>query len=111
MSLKPGSAGKTRNCPHCRTTILESAAVCPSCRHHLRFDSKAGHERQGELALGIEGSFSHPPAGDPWEFMVVVTIRDGSGKELERKVVGVGALGPGEQRSVGLAVEVYKAGG
>ena len=40
-SARPGSPGATRQCPHCRETILESAAVCPACRHHLRFGAGA----------------------------------------------------------------------
>ena len=62
----------------------------------------------GELALGIEGSFRHPPAGASWEYSVVVVIRDERGEELARNVVGVGALAPGEERSVSLSVEVFK---
>ena len=38
MNGRLGAPGKTRICPHCKTTILESANVCPSCKHHLRFD-------------------------------------------------------------------------
>ena len=110
MSVRPATAGKTRSCPHCRATILESAAVCPACRHHLRFDAKrTGEEPQpGEVALGIQGSFSHPPVGEPWEYSVVVVVRNDDGTEIARKVVGVGSLAPGEQRSVSLSVEVFK---
>jgi uncharacterized protein YbaR (Trm112 family) len=110
MSVRSATAGKTRTCPHCRATILESAAVCPACRHHLRFDSRKGQDRVegGEVALGIEGSFSHPAVGEPWEYSVVVVIRDGRGEEVARKMVGVGSLAPGEQRSVSLSVEVFK---
>ena len=35
--VHPGDPGATRKCPHCRETILESAMVCPACRHHLRY--------------------------------------------------------------------------
>jgi uncharacterized protein YbaR (Trm112 family) len=110
--VRSATAGKTRSCPHCRATILESAAVCPACRHHLRFDSRkaAGRVEPGEIALGIEGSFGHPPVGEPWEYSVVVVIRDGRGEEIARNVVGVGSLAPGEQRSVSLSVEVFKHG-
>ena len=34
---RTGAVGRTRVCPHCKATILESAAVCPQCQHHLRF--------------------------------------------------------------------------
>jgi len=113
VSVRPAAAGRTRTCPHCRATILESAAVCPACRHHLRFDAagKSGKPQAGEVALGIEGSFSHPAVGEPWEYSVVVIIRDGKGQEVERKMVGVGALAPGDQRFVNLSVEVFKPGG
>jgi len=110
VSVRTATAGKTRACPHCRATILESAAVCPACRHHLRFDPRRKDEQSpaGEVALGIEGSFTHPPVGEPWEYSVVVVVRDGRGQEVDRKVVGVGSLAPGEQRSVSLSVEVFK---
>lgn len=110
MSVRTATAGRTRTCPHCRATILESAAVCPACRHHLRFDPRRAGERAqpGEVALGIEGTFSHPPVGESWEYSVVVVLRDGQGTEIARKVVGVGSLAPGEQRTVGLSVEVFK---
>jgi hypothetical protein len=42
---------------------------------------------------------------------VVVVIRDEHGKEVARKVVGVGAMHPGDQRSFSLAVEVFEAKG
>lgn len=112
MSVRPATAGKTRSCPHCRATILDSAAVCPACRHHLRFDPRKPGDRAapGEVALGIEGTFSHPPVGEPWEYSVVVVVRDERGEEIARKVVGVGSLSAGETRSVGLSVEVFKPG-
>jgi hypothetical protein len=112
VSARSATAGKTRTCPHCRATILESAAVCPACRHHLRFDPRRLGENTepGEVALGIEGTFSHPPVGEAWEYSVVIVIRDERGEELARKVVGVGSLEPGQQRSVSLQVEVFKPG-
>ena len=113
MSVRTATVGRTRTCPHCRATILESAAVCPACRHHLRFDPRKPGQRDapGEVALGIEGTFSHPPVGEPWEYSVVVVIRDDQGAEIARQVVSVGSLAPGETRSVGLNVEVFKPGG
>ena len=38
-AVRPGQPGATRACPHCKETILESAAVCPACKHHVRFDA------------------------------------------------------------------------
>ena len=40
-AARPGTAGATRVCPHCKATILESASVCPACRGHLRYDEAA----------------------------------------------------------------------
>jgi hypothetical protein len=106
--------GKTRTCPHCKSTILESASVCPACQHHLRFDPKAIVERRLQpafSALRVEGGFKHPAGGEPWEYSVVISIRNDRGEELARKVVGVGALGPNEGRTVTVSVDVFTATG
>jgi hypothetical protein len=106
--------GKTRTCPHCKATILESSSVCPACQHHLRFDSKAIVERRLQpafSALRVEGGFKHPAGGEPWEYSVVVSIRNDRGEELARKVVGVGALAPNEGRQVMVSVDVFTATG
>jgi len=103
------TVGKTRSCPHCRATILESAAVCPACRHHLRFENRRGEETQqaSEVALKVSGQFARKTASGPGEYHVVVVIRDAGGAELARKVIGVGGLAPGEERKVELSVEVF----
>jgi hypothetical protein len=87
--------------------ILESAAVCPACKHHVRFEPGA-HDvvDTGHTPLSIEGSFRNPADDVPWEYSVVVTIRDDKGKEIARKLIGVGALRPNEQRSFSLSVEM-----
>ena len=106
--------GKTRICPHCKSTILESSSVCPACQHHLRFDPKAIVERRLQpafSALRVEGGFKHPAGGEPWEYSVVVSIRNDRGEELARKVVGVGALAPNEGRTVMVSVDVFTATG
>lgn len=106
--------GKTRVCPHCKSTILESSSVCPACQHHLRFDPKAIVERRLQpafSALRVEGGFKHPAGGDPWEYSVVVSIRNDRGEEVARKVVGVGALAPNEGRTVTVSVDVFTATG
>jgi uncharacterized protein YbaR (Trm112 family) len=104
---RPGTAGATRICPHCKTTILESAAVCPACKHHLRFDSSAGVAAADTITpLRVEGSIRHPPEGGAWEYCVVLSIRNDRGEEIKREVVGVGAMQPNEQRTFTLAVEV-----
>lgn len=100
-------AGKTRICPHCKAVVLESLSVCPGCRHHLRFDAEAQWRQEAATcALKIEGEFSHPGMEEPSEYNVVIVIHDNDGQEVARKVVGVGALRPGEKCSVALSVEV-----
>ncbi|MEZ4378026.1 MAG: hypothetical protein R3B35_07045 [Gemmatimonadales bacterium] len=113
MSPKPRSApGATRTCPHCRTTILESASVCPACRHYLRFEAGAERKERATIQpLRIEGTVRHTAGGEAWEYAVVVTITNERGEEVGRHVVGVGALGVGEQRHVGLTVELYTPDG
>jgi hypothetical protein len=104
------SAGKTRICPHCKATILESASVCPACQHHLRFDPKAIAEKRAQAtfsALRVEGGFRHPAVGEAWEYSVVVSVRNDRGEEVARKVVGVGALNANEGRTITLSVDVY----
>jgi len=107
-NLRPGQPGATRQCPHCRETILESAAVCPACKHHLRYGAVGDTEVAQQLAvvpLRIEGTIRHPPDGEPWEYTVVVTINNDRGEEIARRLVGVGTLSPNEQRSFTLSVE------
>ncbi len=114
MSSRAPLTGRARTCPHCKATILESASVCPACRHHLRFDPKAIADKRAQpafSALRVEGQFKHPPAGAPWEYSVVVSIRNDRGEEVARKVVGVGALLPQESRTVTLSVDVFTPGG
>lgn len=104
---RPGAAGATRACPHCKTVILESASICPACKHYLRFDnSKASEAARATTALQVEGTIRHPPAGGAWEYSVVLTIRDDQGNEVTRQVVGVGAIHAEEERTFNLSVEV-----
>ncbi|HTW39103.1 MAG TPA: hypothetical protein VMD49_11090 [Steroidobacteraceae bacterium] len=100
--------GKTRSCPHCKATILDSATVCPGCNHHLRFDSASAQRQPALTPLHVEGTLRHPANGPTWEYSVVLTIRNGRGQEIARQVVGVGALQPTEERAFTLAVEVFK---
>lgn len=115
MSSRPGAAGATRTCPHCKTTILDSATRCPACLHFLKIDAApaspivAKHAVQREettTALQVEGRIRHPSDGGAWEYSVVLVIRDEDGKEINRQVVGVGALLVGDERTFSLAVEV-----
>lgn len=108
---RPGTAGATRECPHCKATILESAVVCPACKHYLRYDGDAGPAVPAQVPLHVEGTIRHPADGDAWEYSVVVVIRDARGQEVARKVVGVGAMHAGDERSFSLAVEVFEAKG
>jgi hypothetical protein len=109
-SVRPGSPGATRACPHCREIILESAAVCPACRHYLRFDAVVDAPQVPALTpLLIEGSIRHPADGDPWEYTVVVSIRNDRGEEIAHKLIGVGAMNPNEQCTFTLSVEAVSA--
>ena len=110
-SVRPGIPGATRECPHCRETILESADMCPACRHYLRFDAGADAPPQTPALtpLCIEGSIRHPVDGEPWEYTVVVSIRNDLGKEIARKLIGVGAMNPNEQCTFTLSVEAVAA--
>ena len=108
--VRPGSPGATRQCPHCRETILESAGVCPACRHYLSFDANADASQSPVVTpLRIEGSIRHPADGEPWEYTVVVSIRNDSGEEVAHKLIGVGAMNPNEQRTFTLSVEAVSA--
>ena len=107
-ATRQGVPGATRTCPHCRTTILESASVCPACRHHLRFEPGAATRAQPTSSpLRVEGTIRHPDKGEPWEYSVVLSIRNERGEEVARQVVGVGALRPSEERTFTLAVEIF----
>lgn len=106
-SPRPGMPGATRVCPHCKETVLESAAVCPACRHHLRYDEQAAAAAGERITpLRVEGSIRHPSDAAPWEYSVVVTVRNERGDEIARKLVDVGAMQPDELRSFSLSVEV-----
>lgn len=109
---RPGTAGATRTCPHCKAKILESASVCPACRGHLRYDEAA---LQGDKAiispLQVEGTIAPPASDTVYEYSMVLSIRNDRGEEINRQVIGVGALFPGEQRTFALQVEMKEATG
>jgi hypothetical protein len=68
MNGRVAVPGKTRICPHCKTTILESSSVCPSCQHHLRFDRESVADRRAQprsSALRVEGTFRNPEGANP----------------------------------------------
>ena len=108
---RSGTPGATRTCPHCRETILESAAVCPVCRHHLRFETQVpGSAPEAVTPLRVEGQIRNPADGSAWEYSMVLTIRNERGEEIARRIVGVGAMQPEEQRTFTLSVEMMPAG-
>jgi hypothetical protein len=116
-NVRSGSPGATRACPHCKETILESASVCPACKHHVRFAGALapGQSAEPELpaitALKIEGSIKQPADVASWEYSVVVSIKNEQGKEIARKLIGVGAMAPDELRTFNLSVEVVPSKG
>ena len=111
-SARPGTPGATRACPHCRETILESAVVCPACKHYLRFGAGGDASPAPAITpLRIEGGIRHPADGEPWEYTVVVTVRNDRGEEIARKLIGVGVLGANEQSTFALTVEAVEARG
>ena len=83
--------------------------MCPSCKHHLRFDG-ATQRGPATTALRVEGTVGRPADGATWEYSMVLSIRNERGEEIDRKLVGVGAMRPGEQRTFALAVEIYGDG-
>jgi len=107
----PAFSGTTRTCPHCTTTILTSAAVCPACQRYVRLDP----DRLARLTspifcpLQVEGTIRHPGIAEPCEYSVLVQVQDDQGEVISRQVVGVGALGPREARTFTIRVEVVTA--
>jgi hypothetical protein len=108
-AVAPGAPGATRSCPHCRATILESSVRCPKCQHHLRFDPGAAERaNQGTSALAVEATIKHPEGEEPWEYSVLLIVRNEKGEEVSRQVMGVGALTSGDLRSFALSVDITK---
>lgn len=106
--VREGVPGATRSCPHCRSTILESAVRCPQCQHHLRFDSGAAARALRTFSpLHVEGILRPPTSGESWEYSILLTVRNARGEEVGRQIMGVGALPPGEERTFDVTVEVY----
>ena len=87
--------------------------ILSACRKFLRFDDASAEEAQEPALtpLSIEGSIRHPADGEPWEYTVVVSIRNDRGEETARKLIGVGAMSANEQRTFTLSVEVVSAKG
>lgn len=100
-------AGATRTCPHCRATILESAIVCPGCKHHLRFDKDArpGGAAATKTAWQIEGTLDAQRMDAASEYCILVIVRNERHEEVARQVVNVGALQGAERRTFTLSIE------
>ena len=100
--------GATRICPHCKSTVLESAAVCPGCKHHLRFSNGGAQvvAPEGYHSLNFDSTIRHTVPDEACEYCVVITVRSDRGEQVTRQVVGVGALQPGETRAVSVTVEM-----
>lgn len=111
-TLQQRTPGKTRLCPHCRATILESANVCPGCKHHLRSGQSASESVFPSFtALKVEGTIRPPVSGQALEYSMIMSIRNERGEEIARQIVGVGALLSSESRTFTLAVEAFKTDG
>jgi hypothetical protein len=108
---RQGTPGAARTCPHCRQTILASAAICPACKKHLRFELKPAPERAAAalVPFRVEGTITRPPASEPWEYSMVAAIRDERGEEIARHVIGVGVLRELEVRTFAVVLEVTVA--
>jgi len=106
-TTRPVSPGKSRKCPHCRSEILESASVCPACRHHLRFGKAAEQPGTRFSALHVEGTLRHPAGDTPWEYSVVIAVRNQKGEEVARQIVGIGAMQGTDLRTFDLSVDVF----
>jgi hypothetical protein len=107
-SVRSGAPGATRVCPHCKATVLESMAVCPGCRHHLRFNTGSVQQVPDDAycALNVEGTITHKLTNESCEYCVVLDIRNDRGEQIVRHVVGVGLLQPGERRRVNVSVDL-----
>jgi len=100
--------GKTRVCPHCKSVILDSAAICPACQHHLRFGSGTAHVEPKQSALHVQGTIKQPAGSAGTEYSVIISIKNGEGREIKRQVIDVGAMLPNDQRTFDLQVEISK---
>lgn len=106
---RTSNAGDARTCPHCKATILKSAAVCPVCQHALKFEAARPTYRSSPVLcpLSVQGTLRHSGNGESLEYSVLLEIHDQSGNVLSRQVVGVGSVQHAEQRIFSLRVEVF----
>jgi hypothetical protein len=113
---QPGetTAGHTRDCRTVARSIRESAAVCPSCGHYLRYGGPKPRWRRKPAVTSrcaIEGCIRHPAGGGAGEYTVVVSIWNDRGEEIARKLIGVGAMNPTSSARSRLSVEAVSAKG
>ena len=110
-SAGASAPGESRTCPHCKATILKSAASCPLCRHNLRFVSMgaAPIAQPTRCALLVEGGLKNSSENEVLEYFLLMEVRDESGKLLSRQSVGVGAIPRAEKRVFSLRVEMAPA--
>ena len=108
MTTRAAATGEAWNCPHCGERILRSAATCPACQRHLRFDAVtvARPAPATVCPLSVDGTIRLPGTEAAWEYSVLIEIHDERGEMVARRVVGVGALRAGEARKFTLRVEV-----
>ena len=106
--ISHGVTGDSWNCPHCGERILRNAVICSACHRRLRFDGASAAQPAGNTVcpLTVEGTIRHPGSDVAWEYSVLIEVHDDEGELLARRVVGVGALKPGETRKVTLRIEV-----
>lgn len=110
--MRSDELGATRVCPHCKTTVLASSAICPACNHHLRFNIKGKDVAapNSYQALQVDGTFRHSSGNGSAEYSIVLTVEDERGTRVIRQIVNVGALRPAESRTLRVSVEVMPAG-
>jgi hypothetical protein len=79
---------------------------CPACQRRLRFDTGTAAQAAAICPLRVEGTIHHSPSETPWEYSVLVQVRDAQGAVVAKHVVGVGAIQPGDTRTFTLQVEM-----
>lgn len=111
MKAGQAVAGESRSCPHCKATILRSAAACPICRHSLRFASLGAEPRTKPTScpLWVEGTLKNGGDGGALEYFLLMEVRDEAGKVISRQSVGVGAIPQATERIFSLRIETTPA--
>jgi hypothetical protein len=110
-AVRAPAAGESRTCPHCKATILKSAASCPLCRHNLRFISIGAEPRARPTTcpLLVEGTIKNSGDEATLEYFVLMEVRDETGRLISRQSVGVGAIQRAEKRIFSLRIEMTPA--